>query len=35
MPAQFVIDRAGRLHHADAVESLEELIPALLREKAR
>jgi hypothetical protein len=35
IPAQFVIDRAGRLHHANAAGSLEELIPALLLDKAR
>jgi thiol-disulfide isomerase/thioredoxin len=35
IPTQFVIDRAGRLQNADAVGSLEELIPTLLREKPR
>ena len=33
LPVQLVIDRKGRLHHADAVGKLEQILPELLREK--
>jgi len=33
LPVQFVIDRKGRLHHADAVGKLEAMLPELLKEK--
>ena len=33
LPVQFVIDRKGRLHHADAVGKLEEMLPELLKQK--
>jgi thiol-disulfide isomerase/thioredoxin len=33
LPAQFVIDRAGRLRNGDAVGKLDEVLPGLLKEK--
>ncbi len=33
LPAEFVIDRKGRLHSGDALANLEELLPELLKEK--
>jgi hypothetical protein len=33
LPAQFVIDGAGRLRHGNAVGKLEEVLPAPLKEK--
>jgi peroxiredoxin len=33
LPAQFVIDRHGKLHHGDAVGKLEKILPELLKEK--
>jgi peroxiredoxin len=33
LPAQFVIDRAGRLRNSDALGKLEEILPGLLKDR--